>query len=541
MAQEAEENGPPPTVQHNRGPKCQFCHRLGHTLSNCNRFKAAYPPKGPPNNNRSDNMMSLMASIGQTSDTGTPPWIIDSGASWHMIGQKEYLDVSTMEKNDMTIQIADGTYLKSEFVGQVTLQLNDDQNTTLTLNRVMYVPGLTVNLLSVTSMTQNGAAVSFENGSYTIKQGQQTLQAKLDSRDNYCLATTAKIWHQRMGHIHSERIKHLGLPYQMKEVCEPCIENKQTATKFKPKEYEYQPLDLLYMDVVGPIHPETPAGQRYFLSVLDHSTKTSQIYLMSSKGSGGRYARLAINTLEQKSANGARVKAIRTDLGQEFLGNKLAEFLAERGITHEKTAGYTPQQNDAERLHRDLREHASAMLNATELPNKYWGEAVRTYCHVRNRVPPAHGKDRRPPLEKLTYKTQSIHHLRVFGCEAWVLKPEPKITGKFDTRSEKGIFIGYENTSTYRILLNNRLVTSHHVRFNEDKMGQYTPDSTDIITTYQEDLITEPDQWEHSSSESDEEEISEETNITTVPSTGKQETNNQPYNLRPNRRTNYTA
>eukprot|EP00963_Diacronema_lutheri_P010157 scaffold970_cov414-Pavlova_lutheri.AAC.1 len=145
----------------------------------------------------------------------------------------------------------------------------------------------------------------------------------------------------------------MGLPHQLTEVCEPCMENKQCASKFKTKEYEYHPLDLLYMDVVGPIHPETPAGQRYFLLVLDHATKTSLIYLMSSKGSTGKYARLAINVLEQKASGNKRVKAIRTNLGQEFLGNKLAKFLLERGITHEKTAGYTPQQNDAERLHRD--------------------------------------------------------------------------------------------------------------------------------------------------------------------------------------------
>jgi len=541
VTQEAEDNYPPPAVQHNKGPRCQFCHKPGHTLSNCNRFKAAYPPKGPPNNNRMDNMMSLMASAGQAHGNDNPAWIIDSGASWHMTGEKGYLDVSTAEPNSMTIQIADGTYLKSELVGEVNLHLNDKQDTIVTLKKVLYVPGLTANLLSVTCMTKNGATVSFENGKCTIKQGQQTLKARLDSKENYCLAATAKIWHQRMGHIHSERIKQLGLPHQMKEPCEPCIENKQSATKFKTKEYEYKPLDLLYMDVVGPVHPETPAGQRYFLSVLDQSTKTSLIYLMSSKGSTGKYVRLAINTLEQKAANSAKVKAIRTDLGQEFLGNKLADFLSERGITHEKTAGYTPQQNDAERLHRDLREHASTMLNATQLPNKYWGEAVRAYCHVRNRAPPTHGNDRRPPLEKLTNKKQSTDHLRVFGCEAWVLKPEPKITGKFDTRSEKGIFIGYENTTTYRVLLSNRLVTSHHVRFNEKKMGEYTRDSADTATPYQEDLITEPDQWELSSSGSDEDDITKETDKVTPSNADKQEMTSQHYNLRPKRQTDFTA
>ena len=48
------ENLPPPPVQQGRGPKCQFCNKPGHTLFQCNRFKAAYPPKGITSNDRSD-------------------------------------------------------------------------------------------------------------------------------------------------------------------------------------------------------------------------------------------------------------------------------------------------------------------------------------------------------------------------------------------------------------------------------------------------------------------------------------------------------
>eukprot|EP00963_Diacronema_lutheri_P007771 scaffold671_cov394-Pavlova_lutheri.AAC.1 len=547
ITQEAEEHPQPVAMQQPRSTRCQFCNKPGHTLNQCNRFKAAYPPKGISNTDRNDKPMSLMATSAYLETNNHDQWIIDSGASWHMTGHKEYLEVSTLKDFHTTIEIADGTHMKGEAIGRVVLHLGNNQDKTITLNNVVYVPGLASNLLSVTCMTENGATVSFNNGECKIKQGKQTLQAKLTGRANYCLTATAKIWHQRLGHIHNERIKLMGLPHQMTETCEPCMENKQIATKFKAKDYQYQPLDLIYMDVVGPIHPETPAGQRYFLSVLDHATKTSLIYLMSSKGSTGKYARMAINVLEQKSAGGRTVKAIRTDLGQEFLGNKLADFLSERGITHEKTAGYTPQQNDAERLHRDLREHASAMLNATNLPNKYWGEAVRAYCHIRNRVPPAHGEDRRPPLEKLSGSKQSFKHLRVFGCEAWVLKPEPKINGKFDTRSEKGIFIGYENSSTYRVLLDKRLVTSHNVRFNEFKMGQYNRQSDDTTTFYQDELISEPDQWEHSSSESETEEEEEEASKPeedaphATTETTEEKANSQPYNLRPNRQTKFTA
>ena len=242
------------------------------------------------------------------------------------------------------------------------------------------------------------------------------LQAKANKSANYCLQATAKTWHQRLGHVHAERLRKLQVPYKITDTCETCIANKQSATKFQSKAYDYKPLDLLYMDVVGPIHPATPGGHQYYLSVLDHETKTSLVYLMEAKGQAGKYARLAITTLERKSNHAYKVKAIRTDQGQEFLGRKLADFLSDRGIAHERTAGYTPQQNDAERLHRDIREYASSMLNATNLPKKYRGEAVRAYVHIRNRLPPTHGTDTKSPLELLSGRKPPIKHLRIFGC-----------------------------------------------------------------------------------------------------------------------------
>lgn len=223
------------------------------------------------------------------------------------------------------------------------------------------------------------------------------LEASTNENSNYCLKDIAHIWHKRLGHVHSDRLRKLPVPHKMTQTCVTCIENKESARAFKPKSSNCTPLDLLYMDVVGPIHPPTPGGHRYYLCVLDHSTKTSLICLMLGKGQAGKYVRAAINTLERKSANGSKVKAIRSDQGQEFLGRKLADILAERGVEHERTVGYAPQQNDADMLHRDIRENANSMLNGTNLPKIYWGEAVRAYVYVRNRLPLARVRTPTPP------------------------------------------------------------------------------------------------------------------------------------------------
>lgn len=516
---------------------CQYCKKPGHTLHNCYFFRADYPQKDKRNNKNShkppEKTMALMTTKNQTNSKEKQTWIIDSGASWHMTGTKSLMDVSTMEPYETDITIADGTQLTSTARGTITLLSNNWNAPSVKLEKVLYVPGLTSNLLSVNCMVERGATVNFKLGVCTIWHNQMKIEAKLNNNGNYCLQASAKIWHQRLGHVHPQRLKKLQLPYKMNETCDACMENKQSATKFKSKLYNYQPLDLLYMDVVGPVHPTTPGGQRYYLSVLDHSTKTAMTYLMTEKGETGKYAAAAINTLERKAGNQLKVKAIRTDQGQEFMGRKFADFLSERGITHEKTAGYAPQQNDAERLHRDIREHASSMLNETNLPKKYWGEAVRAYVHVRNRLPPSHGTDTRSPLELLTGTKPSIEHLRVFGCEAWVLKPEAKQNGKFEPRSERGIFIGYENSTTYRVLLSNRMVTSRNVRFVENRMGQYNwPTDEQEPHHHEEQLRDEPDQWEDSTDTSSEEETEEQP---------EQKHMVSKYNLRPNRQTKFTA
>ena len=59
----------------------------------------------------------------------------------------------------------------------------------------------------------------------------------------------------------------------------------------------------------------------------------------------------------------------------------------EKGIEHQFTAPYNPQQNGvAERNNRTLIEAARSMLSDSKLPVIFWAEAVNTACYVLNRV-----------------------------------------------------------------------------------------------------------------------------------------------------------
>ena len=85
-----------------------------------------------------------------------------------------------------------------------------------------------------------------------------------------------------------------------------------------------------------------------------------------------------IKTLIQRleTFTGWRVKSIRSDHGSEFSGEKLKPYLREKGIMHELTAPYIPQQNGvAERFNQTTHESALAMLMDAELSKEFWPEA----------------------------------------------------------------------------------------------------------------------------------------------------------------------
>src|SRR5271156_5454190 len=63
-------------------------------------------------------------------------------------------------------------------------------------------------------------------------------------------------------------------------------------------------------------------------------------------------------------------------------------FLAGRGIKHQFTVPYTPQQNGvAERKNRSLMEMARCMVKSQQLPHAFWLEAVMCAAYVLNRCP----------------------------------------------------------------------------------------------------------------------------------------------------------
>ena len=93
---------------------------------------------------------------------------------------------------------------------------------------------------------------------------------------------------------------------------------------------------------------------------------------------------------------------------------------------------------------------ARAMLHNKDVARNLWGEATNTTCHTINRVYFRLGT-KKTPYELWKGRKPNMKYFRIFGSTCFILKDRENM-GKFDSRSDESIFLGYSSTSkAYRV------------------------------------------------------------------------------------------
>jgi transposase InsO family protein len=168
--------------------------------------------------------------------------------------------------------------------------------------------------------------------------------------------------------------------------CHVCVESKQTRKPDKAAEARnLTPLELVHSDLSEMNSVLTKGGKRYFMTLIDDSTRFCYIYLLKSKDEALHYFKIykaeVENQLERK------IKHLRSDRGGEYFSNTFDSFCEEHSIVHERTPPYSPQSNGiAERKNRTLTDLVNDMLETVGLSKESWGGTILTACHVLNRV-----------------------------------------------------------------------------------------------------------------------------------------------------------
>ena len=250
------------------------------------------------------------------------------------------------------------------------------------------------------------------------------------------------------------------------KVCEACQMGKQIKTSFKNKSFisTSRPLELLHMDLFEPSRTTSLGGKSYvFVIVDDFSRYTWVLFLPHKNDVFHEFSKLCRKIQNEK---GFTISCIRSDHGREFENVEFMSFCDEQKIEHTFSAPRTPQQNGVvERKNRTLQEMTKTILHENNLPNYFWAEAVNTSCYILNRVLIRSSLDK-TPYELWKNKKPNISYFKVFEI---ILNTKENL-GKFDAKSNVGIFLGYSSSSkAYRVFNKKIMVVeeSVHVVFDE--------------------------------------------------------------------------
>ena len=94
-------------------------------------------------------------------------WYLNSGASFHMTGDK--ILFNTLEEKDLQMRIEMGDDGKHRVFGEATVVFQREYGAPLTLTDVKYVPGLKNNLVSIAILEDKGYDVVFSKGKESLR------------------------------------------------------------------------------------------------------------------------------------------------------------------------------------------------------------------------------------------------------------------------------------------------------------------------------------------------------------------------------------
>ena len=201
---------------------------------------------------------------------------------------------------------------------------------------------------------------------------------------NVCLFSAAstketELWHRRLGHTNLQTINSLskqslvrGLPskkFKCDEHCVSCLKGKQHKSSYKSidESKTSQCLQLLHMDLFGPVKIMSLRRKRFCLVIVDDFSRFTWTYFLHSKDETAGILKDFVTKVEKQYD--LPVKVFRSDNGTEFKNKELDDFCVSKGIVRQYSIPRTPEQNGVvERKNRTLIEAARTMLADSGLP-----------------------------------------------------------------------------------------------------------------------------------------------------------------------------
>ncbi|GJY84203.1 retrovirus-related pol polyprotein from transposon TNT 1-94 [Tanacetum coccineum] len=249
-------------------------------------------------------------SISQASSSKTPKqkdyqkrslWYLDSGCSRHMTRVKQYLHRYSKESGP---KVVFGDNFSGDTKGYGSVNCNG-----ITFTKVAYVNGLKHNLISISQLCDANFKVLFTKTQGTIFNEKDEVvliapkrrdvyvidMSSYNTDNNACFYAKAPsvnwLWHKRLSHLDFKTINNLskynlvfGLPsltFSKDKNCSACEKGKHHRATFKTKRSFSinKCLHLLYMDLFGPVKPQTISHKKYTLVIVDEYSRHDEYFL----------------------------------------------------------------------------------------------------------------------------------------------------------------------------------------------------------------------------------------------------------------------
>lgn len=496
------------TTDHKIDIRCFFC-KGAHFKKDCGKYKKwLQKQKGKAGKDKvnsvessddslftvsTTNSSSIGSNNNNNSSDGDYEWLIDSGATSHVVNNPNLL-LKFDSQHKSQVDVANGSTECVRGKGTCKVELVNENGSTaqLTLSNVLFAPHITSNMLSVGKLCDAGFSVRFGDSSCTILHNNKQIGFADKVNGLYKLRQPNKVcsvkggeycihdWHRIFGHRDPNAIKTMNKNHMidgMKMVdcgmqlqCETCLKAKTTRLPFPKKAIKKSKkvLDLIHTDVCGPMQTESFGKKKLILTIIDDFSRFTVIYFLRHKSEVGEKVKEYIAMVENKFK--CKPKTIRSDRGGEYMAGELKQYFRSKGIATQYTAPYSPQQNGvAERKNRTLIEMARCMLTDAGLPKYLWAEAVNMANYIQNRTI-TKGADTIPHILWNDSKPNVVNW-QIFGTKCYVHIPTEK-RRKLDNTATQMIFIGYDGESkAYRCFdpVNRKLVISRDVRFVRNK------------------------------------------------------------------------
>ncbi|MBW0516785.1 hypothetical protein O181_056500 [Austropuccinia psidii MF-1] len=469
-------------------PKKKLCHKgkhnplANHSESNCFQL---FPEKREAYHRRRNNKSqpvvgSALAVCNNVNSVSNKP-VLDSGCSNTIAPTSDLF--SNISPSKEILLAANGSDMKVTSEG--TFHLNTTTWKILIPNSLV-VPLASSVLVSLGPFINKGATLKgFKGGSNLFdRNGSLILSTKIVNNvllintpiSNIALSSSAKIpliIHKTLGHPNNQVASKMMPDVDFSNLsCESCSLAKSHRLPFSgtvPSPHNV--LDVVHMDLCGPISPASRGGNKYIFQIIDGYSHMRFVYLLSSKSecfdSFVKFQNLVENLKEQT------IKTVVSDNGGEFINAKFKNLFDLKGILHLPTAPYTPQQNPvSERGNWSLLERIRVMMLDNCVPFEWWGEALAMAAFLLNRTPVS-TLDFVAPLSKWD-SSVALHldGLHPFGCTAIMNSPKPRRKSKIGPTGTLCMLVGIqEGHRNYRLFdaKTGYIHISHHCIFKDEE------------------------------------------------------------------------